>query len=217
MNSILNYCYSILEAETRVAIATMGLDPGMGFLHADYELRDSLACDLMEVVRPDVDAFLFDWVSSKPFKRDWFFEDRNGHCRLMGEFAATLSETAQAHRRAVAPIVEWLARTLWEQSPRMAGHRPPSSRFTQSTKRAAQGGVPVLSAPRVSPRQNFCRTCGALIKHYKGIYCRICNTEASKNHFASIGETARKLSHSEAAQAKRTETLRRNALAQRSG
>ena len=214
MNSILNYCYSILEAETRLAIATIGLDPGMGFLHADYELRDSLACDLMEVVRPDVDASLFDWVSSKPFKRDWFFEDRNGHCRLMGEFAATLSETAQTYRRAVAPIVEWLAWTLWEQSPRMAGHRPPSNRLTQSTKRAAQRGVPILSAPRVPARQNFCRMCGAPIKHYNGIYCRICNVEASKNHFVSMGATARKLSHSEGAQAKRTETLRRNALAQ---
>ncbi|MEP7352780.1 MAG: CRISPR-associated endonuclease Cas1, partial [Acidobacteriota bacterium] len=73
INAILNYCYAILEAETRLAIATMGLDPGMGFLHLDYELRDSLACDLMEVVRPDVDALLFDWLSSKPFKRDWFF------------------------------------------------------------------------------------------------------------------------------------------------
>lgn len=214
MNAILNYCYSILEAETRIAIATMGLDPGMGFLHADYELRDSLACDLMEVVRPDVDGFLFDWISSRAFKRDWFFEDRNGHCRLMGEFAATLSETAQTYRRAVAPIVEWLARTLWEHSPQMAGHRPPSSRLTQSTKRAAQGSAPCLSPPRMPARQNFCRTCGSPIKHYKGIYCRLCNAEASKNHFASIGATARKLSHSGDAQAKRAETLRRSALAQ---
>ena len=37
----------------------MGLDPGLGFLHADANGRDSLACDLMEPVRPSVDAFVY--------------------------------------------------------------------------------------------------------------------------------------------------------------
>jgi hypothetical protein len=173
-----------------------------------------LACDLMEVVRPEVDLSLFDWVSSKPFKRDWFFEDRSGHCRLMGDFAATLSETAQNYRRAIAPIVEWLAKTLWEQSPRMSGFRPPSSRLTQSIKRTAQGGVQVLPALRKTTNQNFCRTCGARIKHYKGIYCRLCNAEASKSHFVGMNAAAREASHSPDSQARRTESQRRNALAQ---
>src|SRR5262249_37821130 len=153
-------------------------DPGMGFLHVDNERRDSLACDLMEVVRPNVDAFLFDWVSRVPFKRDWFFEQRNGNCRLIGYFAANLSETAPTWRLAVAPIVEWLARTLWEQSPKMIGHHPPANRLTQSTKRSAHGGEPALPSLRPMSHQNLCRTCGAPIMH-KGIYCRLCNAEAS--------------------------------------
>jgi CRISPR/Cas system-associated endonuclease Cas1 len=41
--------------------AALGLDPGIGFLHVDTPNRDSLACDLMEVARADVDAFLIDW------------------------------------------------------------------------------------------------------------------------------------------------------------
>src|SRR5712691_5501165 len=36
----------------------MGLDPGMGCLHVDTPNRDSLACDLMEVCRAKVDAFV---------------------------------------------------------------------------------------------------------------------------------------------------------------
>jgi CRISPR-associated endonuclease Cas1 len=55
-NSITNYCYTILAAEARLAIAAIGLDPGLGFLHVDAGARDSLAYDVMEPVRPQVDA-----------------------------------------------------------------------------------------------------------------------------------------------------------------
>jgi CRISPR-associated endonuclease Cas1 len=213
LNAILNYLYAVLEAETRLAIAAMGLDPGMGFLHVDNERRDSLACDLMEVVRPDVDAFLFDWVSRAPLRRDWFFELRNGNCRLMGEFAVTLSETAPTWRQAVAPIVEWLARTLWEQSPKMIGHRPPANRLTQSRKRGAHGGEPALPSVRPRSHQNLCRTCGAPIMH-KGVYCRLCNTEASKRQYVEAASLGRNAALSVASQARRTQTQRRNARAQ---
>jgi CRISPR-associated endonuclease Cas1 len=47
-NAILNYLYSLLESESRLAAAALGLDPGMGVLHVDTKARDSLACDLME-------------------------------------------------------------------------------------------------------------------------------------------------------------------------
>jgi CRISPR-associated endonuclease Cas1 len=157
INAILNYIYAILESESRLAIAAMGLDPGMGFLHVDNDRRDSLACDLMEAVRPEVDAFVLNWVAHRPFSRDWFFEERNGNCRLMGEFAATLSETAPRWRQAVAPLAEWLARVFWEQSPKMSGHRAPANRLTQSRKRSVQGGMPSLPALRASSAQNLCR------------------------------------------------------------
>ncbi|MCH8255181.1 MAG: CRISPR-associated endonuclease Cas1, partial [Gemmatimonadetes bacterium] len=42
-NAILNYLYTILEAEARIACRTMGLDPGLGVLHSDQPARDSLA------------------------------------------------------------------------------------------------------------------------------------------------------------------------------
>ena len=213
LNAILNYLYAVLEAETRLAITSMGLDPGLGFLHLDYEKRDSLACDLMEVVRPDVDEFLFDWVSRRPFRRTWFFEQRNGNCRLMADLAATLSETSAMWRRAVAPVVEWLARTLWERSPKMAGHRPPANRLTQSTKRSAQGGPTAL--PRVRPiaHQNLCQTCGAPIMH-SGIYCRLCNAEAAKSKYAKAAALGREAALSADSQTRRKETQQRNARAQ---
>ena len=45
----------LLESEARLAAAALGLDPGLGVLHLDTPNRDSLACDLMEAVRPQVD------------------------------------------------------------------------------------------------------------------------------------------------------------------
>jgi CRISPR-associated endonuclease Cas1 len=58
VNAILNYLYALLEAECRLAVAALGLDPEMGVLHMDTINRDSLACDLMEAIRPDVDAYV---------------------------------------------------------------------------------------------------------------------------------------------------------------
>jgi CRISPR-associated endonuclease Cas1 len=213
LNAILNYLYAILESETRLAVAELGLDPGIGFIHVDNDRRDSLACDLMEVARPDVDAFLFDWVSRVPFSRDWFFEQNDGNCRLMSKFAATLSETAPNWRRSIAPVVEWLAQTLWENSPKMIGYRTPANRLTQGNKRVAHGGTPVLPSIRPMPQQNLCRTCGAPIMH-KGTYCRLCNAEASKASYAKAAELGRTAALSSDSQARRTETQRRNARAQ---
>jgi CRISPR-associated endonuclease Cas1 len=51
-NAILNYLYAVLESESRLAAAALGLDPGIGVLHVDTEARDSLACDLMKAIRP---------------------------------------------------------------------------------------------------------------------------------------------------------------------
>lgn len=40
--------------------------------------RDSLGCDLQEVVRPKIDAFLLDWITHEPLRRADFWEERNG-------------------------------------------------------------------------------------------------------------------------------------------
>jgi CRISPR-associated endonuclease Cas1 len=65
-NAILNYLYAVLESEARLAVSALGLDPGLGVLHVDTTARDSLACDLMEPVRPEVDAYLLDWIARQP-------------------------------------------------------------------------------------------------------------------------------------------------------
>src|SRR5215467_6274224 len=102
-NAILNYLYALLESEARLAAAALGLDPGLGVLHVDASNRDSLALDLLEPVRPIVDAYLLDWITRQLLRREWFFEPRDGNCRLMGIFAKHSSETAPTWVRAMAP------------------------------------------------------------------------------------------------------------------
>jgi CRISPR/Cas system-associated endonuclease Cas1 len=50
-NALLNLLYALLEGESRLSAAAMGLDPGIGVLHVDTPNRDSLACDLMMNLR----------------------------------------------------------------------------------------------------------------------------------------------------------------------
>src|SRR5436309_9781752 len=128
-NAILNYLYSLVESESRLAAAACGLDPGLGVLHADTPNRDSLACDLQEAVRPKVDAFVLDWLMREPLRRSDFFEERNGNCRLMGSFASRLGHTALTWGRFVAPHAEYVVRILWAAKPeRKLG---PATRLTQ--------------------------------------------------------------------------------------
>jgi CRISPR-associated endonuclease Cas1 len=145
-NAMLNYLYAILESEARLAISQLGLDPGLGVLHSDTRTRDSLACDLMEPIRPQVDAFLLDWLRSGSLQRKWFFEERDGNCRLTGEFAAQLSETSNLWKQALGPFAEWMLRTLWSGSSSTSKIKTPATRLTQDRKREAKG-IPVSERP----------------------------------------------------------------------
>jgi CRISPR-associated endonuclease Cas1 len=88
-NAMLNYLYALLESESRLAAAALGLDPGLAFLHADTSSRDSLACDLMEPLRPEVDSFVLKWLRREPLRREWFFEQRNGNSPALPRWRST--------------------------------------------------------------------------------------------------------------------------------
>ncbi len=51
-NALLSFLYALLGHDCRSALETVGLDPQIGFLHADRPGRASLALDLMEEMRP---------------------------------------------------------------------------------------------------------------------------------------------------------------------
>ena len=51
VNQMLNYGYSILFGLVNRYASEVGLDTACGFIHADHDHRDSLVCDLMELLR----------------------------------------------------------------------------------------------------------------------------------------------------------------------
>ena len=213
-NAILNYLYAILESEARLAAAALGLDPGMGILHVDTDSRDSLACDLMEPVRPQVDAYLLDWITQQPLRREWFFEKRDGNCRLMGSFAVRLAETAPTWGRAVAPVAEWVARTLWSSRSTPSPQFTPPTRLTESHRRQAKGKSPGLPVERTPKLPVACRVCGALIKTGQR-YCASCAATVSKDQLVKAARRGRVSAHSVAAEARRSEAQRRQHAARR--
>jgi CRISPR-associated endonuclease Cas1 len=116
-NAILNYLYSILEAEARIAVLRIGLDPGIGVMHADLRARDSLVCDLMEAVRPKVDSYVLNLLAKRALRRPDFFETREGVCRLMPPLTGDLVGTAENWSSEVGPVTESLAKALIKDTP----------------------------------------------------------------------------------------------------
>jgi CRISPR-associated endonuclease Cas1 len=210
-NAILNYLYALLESEARLAAAALGLDPGLGMLHVDTPARDSLACDLMEVVRPHVDGYVLDWITRQPLRREWFFEQRDGNCRLMGSFAVRLSETAPTWGRAVAPIAEWVARTLWQKTTATRQTFLPT-RLTQSRKREAKGSSPT-PIPEPTPQvESRCRDCGTTVGRGR-IHCPECAVVYSTDRLKQAAQAGRLASHTAQAETRRAETQRKHAVA----
>jgi len=202
-NAMLNYLYALLESEARLAVAALGLDPGIGVLHKDTRTRDSLANDVLEPVRPQVDSFLLDWLAKEPLRRQSFLEERNGNCRLMSSLAARLSETCAIWRRAVAPFAEGIARALWSKR-----SRSEATRLTQNEKRAAKGILSDIDLRTPQLRYSTCRLCGTEVRHTQK-YCRDCVPKIVRENVLKAGRLGRQNTHRPEAQSRRSETQRR--------
>jgi CRISPR-associated endonuclease Cas1 len=213
-NAILNYLYALLESEAQIAAAKLGLDPGLGVLHADTPNRNSLACDLMEPIRPQVDAYVLDWITREPLKRDWFFEQRNGNCRLMAPFAVRLAETAPTWGRAVAPLAEWVARALWSTIAKPARQTFPATRLTQRRRREAKGGLSNLQEKPAPKPGSICHVCGAPVMSGRR-YCGSCVKTISGENLTEAARLGRVVAQSPQAKARRAATKRGQDAARR--
>jgi CRISPR-associated endonuclease Cas1 len=205
-NAMLNFLYSLLESESRLALSALGLDPGLGVFHADTPNRDSLASDLMEAVRPLVDTYVYEWITTESLRRDWFFEERDGNCRLMDSFVKQLCGTAHTWQHAIAPHAEWIARRIWKTLTQSRTSKSLSTPLTQVRRRIAQGGDP---NPRIASRPSpleVCLTCGGRLKRDAN-YCALCAKEVSRTNLLQAAKVGRIVAQSDDAAARRAETL----------
>jgi CRISPR-associated endonuclease Cas1 len=207
-NAVLNYLYALLQSESRLALAALGLDPGMGVLHADTPNRDSLACDLMETARPLVDIYVHDWIKHETLRRGWFFEGHDGNCRLMGPFAELLSGTAQMWQRAIAPHAEWIARTLWKRQSQSRRGPSLATRLTQARRRTAQGGDPVASLNPGPRPLEVCLTCGVRVSR-DASHCAQCAGDVSRRNLLEAARLGRIAAQSPTAASHRSDTQKK--------
>jgi CRISPR-associated protein Cas1 len=98
MNALLSFLYAMLGHDCRSALESVGLDPQVGFLHADRPGRASLALDLMEEFRPVLaDRLALSLVNRRQIAAGDFVIEDGG--------AVSLTDTA---RKAV--LVAWQER-----------------------------------------------------------------------------------------------------------
>jgi CRISPR-associated endonuclease Cas1 len=174
-NAILNYLYAIIEAQTRLACLTLGLDPVLGIVHADYRDRDSLALDLMEATRPAVDAYVLELLRTRTFTRRDFAETARGVCRINPPLSKELAETTPRWAEAAAPVAEAVAQLLAssegsrieEVSTPLTG-RNRSARYEGQRRRAA---TRPKTAARPAPT---CKRCNGPLPRRERVYCDDC-------------------------------------------
>ncbi len=133
-HALLNYAYAVLEAEARLAAIAVGCDPDMGIIHSDKPGRSSFACDLMEPLRPLVDAYVLHLLETRGFLKRDFFETREGVCRLMPPFTEALAQTASEWKSQLGPIAERIAGML------LTSHDTITA-FADSTSTAKKAGA----------------------------------------------------------------------------
>jgi CRISPR-associated endonuclease Cas1 len=213
VHAILNYCFALLEAETRLAVSALGLDPGLGLgLHTDTANRDSLAFDVLEPIRPHVEAWLLDWIAKEPLRRVDFFETGTGNCRLMSQMCSKLGATAFTWGKMVAPWAEYVARTLWAGGKsRRTGDSVPPTRLTQQRRTEAKGKVWISKAdpPKAD---HLCRGCGKTTTT-ESTHCADCAVDKATERLIGVARLGRIAARSPEARAKHGVTRRKHAKA----
>jgi CRISPR-associated endonuclease Cas1 len=211
INSLLNYAYSLLESEARLALLSVGLDPTLGILHADQRNRDSFALDAMEPVRPMVDAFILDLLEERILTARDFVELPNGVCRVRAPMTHDLALTLPRWRQLMAPVATDLAQTfrsatnrpvIATSSPRtttLPNLKPARAASTLSTTpRKKRSARPYASKAWATPRPepllltpSICARCGEPVVKRRRKHCDRCIPEERRERGIRVIQVAR--------------------------
>jgi len=195
VNALLNYAYSLGEAECRRACSALGLDPALGVLHLDRAHRDSLALDILEPLRPVIERTLLDLVSRRRFGPVDFLETSDGQCRLTETVTHPLTESMTGWGRIVGPVVEHVAAALADSATGKIRARTP---LTNSTRVAAgQPGRRARSVARAvalagtARVDRHCEHCGRTLTGAARKVCADCRPEQRRHHLADMMAVSR--------------------------
>ena len=100
VNALLSFLYAMLGHDCRSALEAHGLDPQVGFLHADKPGRAGLALDLMEELRPVLaDRLALSLVNRRQVAVDDFVVEEAGGVRLTDEARSRVLVAWQERKR----------------------------------------------------------------------------------------------------------------------
>lgn len=108
INALLSFLYTLLAHELISACEAVGLDPQMGFLHADRSGRPSLALDLMEEFRPWLaDRLALSLINRRQIEPRGFTTSENGAV-IMNDATRKIVLTAWQERKKEALLHPFL-------------------------------------------------------------------------------------------------------------
>ncbi|ASK27927.1 subtype I-C CRISPR-associated endonuclease Cas1 [Neisseria chenwenguii] len=100
VNTLLSFLYSIVGKEIGGALQGVGLDPQVGFLHADRPGRDSLAQDMLEEFRAWwVDRLVLSLINRGQVKPQDFVAEAGGAVNMKPETRKLLFQALQARKQ----------------------------------------------------------------------------------------------------------------------
>jgi CRISPR-associated protein Cas1 len=119
-NAVLSLAYTLLHSEAILAAHAAGLDPAIGFFHQTSFGRESLASDLVEAHRAEVDSWVLQLFNEQTLRTDNF--SSNGEGCLLGKagravFYKAWEPVAEHLRRALDRQTRSLIHTLLPESP----------------------------------------------------------------------------------------------------
>lgn len=116
VNALLSLTYTLVHQEAVRQAIRFGLDPMLGFYHRLAYNRQSLACDLMEPVRPRLESWLVQTLESSSLNRRHFSKAKTEGCYLGKEgrllFYPLLETQMPAIRRCLAASARWCTQQL---------------------------------------------------------------------------------------------------------
>jgi CRISP-associated protein Cas1 len=99
INCLLSFLYGLVRHDCVAALTSLGLDPFVGFLHADRPNRPSLALDLMEEFRPWLaDRLAITLVNRQQITREHFVEREGGAVEFAEAGRRTLIQAYQERK-----------------------------------------------------------------------------------------------------------------------
>jgi CRISPR-associated protein Cas1 len=112
VNACLSLAYTLLFAEASLVAQSSGLDPALGFYHRPSFGRHSLACDLVEPLRPAADHWVWSMFRSRIVRPEDFRKEftgcrlaKAGRLRFYGAFEGPVAQLRRQLRRYSALIV----------------------------------------------------------------------------------------------------------------